>query len=42
MIGEPGLRQRYAKAGRNTVETRYSFAVRMQKLRQIYDDMLFA
>ncbi len=42
LIGEPGLRQRYAKAGRNTVETRYSFAVRMQKLRQIYDDMLFA
>ena len=34
------LRNRYRAAGRNTVETRYSFAVRMQKLRLMYDALL--
>ena len=40
MLGNVAIRQRFAEAGRRTVETRYSFALRMQKLRQIYDAML--
>lgn len=34
------LRDRFRKAGRRTVETRYSFPVRMRKLAGIYDDLL--
>ena len=34
------LRARLASAARTTVETRYSFAVRMEKIRAIYDELL--
>jgi glycosyltransferase involved in cell wall biosynthesis len=34
------LRDRFRKAGRRTVETRYSFPVRMTKLAAIYDELL--
>ena len=34
------LRQRFRQAGRRTVETRYSFARRMDRLRSCYDDLL--
>jgi glycosyltransferase involved in cell wall biosynthesis len=36
----PSLRDVFRRAGRQTVETRYSFATRMDKLRQLYDDLL--
>jgi glycosyltransferase involved in cell wall biosynthesis len=34
------LRDVFRRAGRRTVETRYSFAARMDRLRQLYDDLL--
>lgn len=34
------LRDAFRRAGRETVETRYSFATRMGRLRQLYDDLL--
>jgi glycosyltransferase involved in cell wall biosynthesis len=37
---KPDLRDRFRRAGRETVETRYSFAVRMERMRQIYDELL--
>jgi glycosyltransferase involved in cell wall biosynthesis len=37
---QPELRQAFARAGRETIETRYSFAARMQKLAELYDDLL--
>jgi glycosyltransferase involved in cell wall biosynthesis len=36
---DPAL-QAFRRAGRHTVETRYSFAVRMQKVRALYDGLL--
>jgi glycosyltransferase involved in cell wall biosynthesis len=39
-LREPSLRERYRTAGRRTVETDYSFAVRMDKVRAIYDELL--
>ena len=36
----PELRARLAAAGRTTVETRYSFAARMAKMRALYDEMI--
>jgi hypothetical protein len=35
-----GLRDLFRKAGRRTVEGRYSFPTRMQKLKRIYDELL--
>ena len=40
MAGDAALRTRLALAGRSTVEERYSFEVRMQKIRAIYDQLL--
>jgi glycosyltransferase involved in cell wall biosynthesis len=35
-----GLRELFRRAGRRTVEGRYSFPTRMQKLKRIYDELL--
>ena len=35
------LREMFRAAGRRTVETRYSFATRMQRLKCLYDELLF-
>lgn len=40
LVREPALRQRLAQAGRSTIEERYSFAVRMEKIRDLYDELL--
>jgi glycosyltransferase involved in cell wall biosynthesis len=40
VLSDHALRERLAVAGRETVETRYSFALRMQKIRAIYDELL--
>jgi glycosyltransferase involved in cell wall biosynthesis len=40
LLGEAGLRAALGQAGRRTIEARYSFAVRMQKVRAVYDDLL--
>lgn len=40
MIGNEGLRTVLRETGRRTVEGRYSFAARMQKLKQLYDEVL--
>ncbi len=40
LTSQPAMRQQFATAGRQTIETRYSFAARMAKLKTIYDDML--
>ncbi|HBI44287.1 MAG TPA: glycosyltransferase family 1 protein [Planctomycetales bacterium] len=40
LLRDPDLRDRLARAGRRTVEVDYSFAVRMDKLRLLYDRML--
>jgi len=40
VASDAGLRARLAGAARQTVETRYSFAVRMQKMRAVYDELL--
>jgi glycosyltransferase involved in cell wall biosynthesis len=40
LLRDPDLRDRLADAGRRTVEADYSFAVRMDKLRLLYDRML--
>jgi glycosyltransferase involved in cell wall biosynthesis len=37
---DAALRDRLAAAGRSTVEERYSFAARMEKLARIYDDLM--
>ncbi|MEZ6139633.1 MAG: glycosyltransferase [Zavarzinella sp.] len=39
LVHDDSLRVQLAQAGRKTVESRYSFARRMQKLAQIYDAM---
>jgi len=36
----PGLQAVLREAGRRTVETRYSFATRMERLQHLYDDLL--
>ena len=41
LLTNVGLRERYRTAGRRTIETRYSFANRMTKLRDLYDKMLY-
>lgn len=40
LLGDKPFRERLARAGRETVERKYSFAVRMRKIRAIYDDLL--
>lgn len=40
LASDPGLRTRLARAARQTVESRYSFAIRMQKIRAVYDELL--
>jgi glycosyltransferase involved in cell wall biosynthesis len=40
LLEQPGLRQCLAAAGRRTVEERYSFDVRMAKVRKIYGELL--
>jgi len=40
LLGDCELRQRLAAAGRQLVEQRFSFAVRMQRIRAIYDKLL--
>ena len=40
LLGDAGLRDRLRRAGRRTVETRYSFARRMQRLQAVYDQLL--
>jgi glycosyltransferase involved in cell wall biosynthesis len=40
LIGDAALRARMALAGRRTVEESYSFEVRMQKIRAVYDRLL--
>src|SRR5262249_32269691 len=37
---DSNLRQRLADAGRRVVEEKYSFAVRMQKIRAVYDQVM--
>ena len=39
-LGSPELRSRLAAAGRRTIEERYSFAVRMQKVAAVYDELV--
>jgi glycosyltransferase involved in cell wall biosynthesis len=40
LAGNPALRTRLGEAGRQTVEQRYSFAQRMQKIAELYDRLL--
>lgn len=40
LLGDAQLRRRLCRGGRTTIETRYSFAARMDKLRAVYDDLL--
>ena len=37
---DPALRARLAAAGRNTVMVQYSFARRMEKIANLYDQLL--
>jgi glycosyltransferase involved in cell wall biosynthesis len=40
LLRDSALSRRFGRAGRATVEAEYSFAVRMQKIAAIYDDLL--
>ncbi len=40
LLRDPALRERLASAGRETVDTRYSFRRRMEKIRAVYDELL--
>lgn len=40
LLGDAELRQRLRRAGRATVEARYTFSARMEKIRGLYDDLL--
>lgn len=42
LVTNAGLRDRLGQAGRRTIEERYSFAKRMEKVRALYDEMLAA
>jgi glycosyltransferase involved in cell wall biosynthesis len=41
LLRDGDLRQRLTQSARRLVETRYSFSVRMQRIREIYDRLLF-
>ena len=40
VLANPGLHDLLRRAGRRTVEARYSFPTRMQRLKRIYDELL--
>ncbi|HWB13981.1 MAG TPA: glycosyltransferase family 4 protein [Pirellulales bacterium] len=40
LLSDHALRERLGAAGRQTVEAKYSFALRMEKIRAIYDELL--
>ncbi|HMO36842.1 MAG TPA: glycosyltransferase, partial [Gemmatales bacterium] len=40
LLSQPHLREQYKNVGRQTVETRFNFAKRMEKLGALYDDLL--
>jgi glycosyltransferase involved in cell wall biosynthesis len=40
LVKNDALRELFRSAGRRTVETRYSFATRMQRLKRLYDELL--
>lgn len=40
MLADPALRDRMGRAGRATIEARYSFQARMQKIIALYDDLV--
>ncbi|MEN6493745.1 MAG: glycosyltransferase, partial [Thermoguttaceae bacterium] len=40
LLADPDRRRTLAAAGRRTIEQRYSFAVRMAKVRAVYDSLL--
>ena len=40
LLADGGLRDRLGEAGRRQVESRYSFARRMERIRAIYDQLL--
>jgi glycosyltransferase involved in cell wall biosynthesis len=40
LLQDPALSRRLASAGRATVQSRFSFAERMQRLAQVYDELL--
>jgi glycosyltransferase involved in cell wall biosynthesis len=40
LLNDADLRRRLRRAGRQTVETRYSFAARMDRIRDVYDELL--
>jgi glycosyltransferase involved in cell wall biosynthesis len=40
LLGDESLRLRLGRAGRETIESNYSFSARMQKVRAIYEEVL--
>lgn len=40
LVKNDSLRELFRQAGRRTVETRYNFATRMQRLKRLYDELL--
>jgi glycosyltransferase involved in cell wall biosynthesis len=42
LLTNPGMRELFRAAARRTIETRYSFPIRMQRLKRIYDELLGA
>lgn len=40
LLGNTSLRTRYRQTARQTVESKFSFAVRMEKLSRLYDEMM--
>lgn len=40
LLDQPARRELFRRAGRQTIETRYSFAHRMNRLKTIYDELL--
>ncbi|MFO0852314.1 MAG: glycosyltransferase [Gemmataceae bacterium] len=40
LLTNPGMRELFRSAARRTIETRYSFPIRMQRLKRIYDELL--
>jgi glycosyltransferase involved in cell wall biosynthesis len=40
LLADADLRQQLRQAGRHTIETHYSFAARMDRMRAVYDDLL--